>query len=177
MNKRVIIIGAEIAGLSSGCYLQMNGYETEIFEMHSLPGGLCTSWKRKDYTFNGSIHWLVGTCKEMSMNKLWEELHALNDKEIINYDEFFRIEFEENKFFREFTELEKLKEEMLNISPKDEETITEFINAVKEFAKCDLPVDKAPELYGAIDGINFLIKNRNFLKLLNKWKKVSFFRS
>ena len=30
--KRVKIAGAGIAGLSVGCYLQMNGYDTRIFE-------------------------------------------------------------------------------------------------------------------------------------------------
>lgn len=35
---KVNIIGAGISGLSVGCYLQMNGYETEIYEKHSLPG-------------------------------------------------------------------------------------------------------------------------------------------
>jgi phytoene dehydrogenase-like protein len=39
----IIIIGAGIAGLAAGCYAQMNGYQTSIFEMHSLPGGLCTA--------------------------------------------------------------------------------------------------------------------------------------
>jgi protoporphyrinogen oxidase len=39
MRKKVSIIGAGIAGLSAGCYLQMNGYDTQIFEMHDKPGG------------------------------------------------------------------------------------------------------------------------------------------
>ena len=30
-SKKVIISGARIAGLSAGCYLQMNGYDTEIY--------------------------------------------------------------------------------------------------------------------------------------------------
>ena len=60
MAKKVDIIGAGIAGLSAGCYLQMNGYDTEIFELHDKPGGLCTSWKRGDYAIDGCIHWLVG---------------------------------------------------------------------------------------------------------------------
>jgi len=51
-----IIIGADVAGLSAGCYGQMNGYDTKIFELHTLPGGLCTSWKRKGYVFDGCIH-------------------------------------------------------------------------------------------------------------------------
>ena len=173
MSKKIIIIGAGIAGLSAGCYLQMNGYQTEIFEMYSLPGGLCTSWKRKDYTFNGSIHWLVGTCENMNLHKIWEELHAIDNAKIVNHNEFFRIEFDDGEFFREYTDVNKLEEEMLRVAPEDEETIREFIDTVKEFAKYDFPVDKAPELYGAIDGIKFLFKYRHLLKLLRKWMVIS----
>jgi phytoene dehydrogenase-like protein len=43
MDKSIIIIGAGIAGLSTGCYCQMNGYNTQIFEMHTIPGGVCTT--------------------------------------------------------------------------------------------------------------------------------------
>jgi phytoene dehydrogenase-like protein len=56
--KKVNIVGAGIAGLSAGCYLQMNGYDTQIFEAHNLPGGVCTSWKRKGYTIDNCIHCL-----------------------------------------------------------------------------------------------------------------------
>lgn len=42
---------AGIAGLSAGCYARMNGYKTTIFEAHTIPGGLCTAWTRKGYTF------------------------------------------------------------------------------------------------------------------------------
>jgi uncharacterized protein with NAD-binding domain and iron-sulfur cluster len=44
MDKKIIIIGAGMAGLSAGCYARMNGYEAEIYESHSLPGGLCAAW-------------------------------------------------------------------------------------------------------------------------------------
>lgn len=53
-GKKMIIIGAGIAGLSAGCYAQMNGYQTTIFEMHDKPGGLCTAWKRKGYTIGAT---------------------------------------------------------------------------------------------------------------------------
>lgn len=47
--KRIIIVGAGIAGLSAGIYARRNGYEATIYESHYLPGGLCTSWKRKGF--------------------------------------------------------------------------------------------------------------------------------
>jgi len=52
-NQSITIIGAGFAGLSAGIYAQMNGYQSQIFEMHNLPGGLCTSWKRKEYIIDG----------------------------------------------------------------------------------------------------------------------------
>ena len=74
MEKSIIIIGAGIAGLSAGCYGRMNGYRTQIFEMHTSPGGLCTAWKRRGYTFDGCIHYLVGARPGLSFYRLWEEL-------------------------------------------------------------------------------------------------------
>jgi uncharacterized protein with NAD-binding domain and iron-sulfur cluster len=47
-EKSIAIIGAGVAGLAAGCYGRMNGYRTNIFEMHAGPGGLCTSWRRGD---------------------------------------------------------------------------------------------------------------------------------
>jgi phytoene dehydrogenase-like protein len=40
MKKSIIIIGAGLAGLSTGCYGQMNGYRSTIFEMHDKAGGV-----------------------------------------------------------------------------------------------------------------------------------------
>jgi len=37
--KKVLVIGAGIAGLSAASYLQRNGFDTEIFELHSIAGG------------------------------------------------------------------------------------------------------------------------------------------
>ena len=62
--RSIIIIGAGFAGLAAGIYAQMNGYRTQIFEMHSLPGGLCTSWRRRGYTFDGGVRYLSGTAPE-----------------------------------------------------------------------------------------------------------------
>lgn len=38
--SKVIIIGAGIVGLSASCYLQINEYDTEIFELNSIPASI-----------------------------------------------------------------------------------------------------------------------------------------
>ena len=40
MARKIAIIGGGIAGLRR-LYGRMNGYETEIFEMHTVAGGVC----------------------------------------------------------------------------------------------------------------------------------------
>jgi phytoene dehydrogenase-like protein len=89
--KKIIIIGAGIAGLSAGCYARMNGYETRIFEMHDKPGGLCTAWKRKGYTFDGCIEWLIGTTPGSAVNRIWHELGAAQGRKFIHHDVYQRI--------------------------------------------------------------------------------------
>ncbi len=91
MSKSIIIIGAGIAGLAAGCYGQMNGYRTQIFELHNHLGGLCTAWDRKGYTFDGCIHYLFGTAPGQAFHHVWEELGALPARPVINHAELMRI--------------------------------------------------------------------------------------
>ena len=71
-ERSIVIVGAGIAGLSAGCYARMNGYKTIILEMHNIPGGLCAAWKRKGYTFDISMHMLVGS-KSGPFHQMWQE--------------------------------------------------------------------------------------------------------
>ena len=69
-DKSIIIIGAGLAGLSTGCYAQMNGYKTQIFEMQNKPGGVCVSWQRKGYSFDYAVHNVFGISTNNSMSNL-----------------------------------------------------------------------------------------------------------
>ena len=69
-GPRLVIVGAGVAGLAAGCYAARSGYRTTILEMHDLPGGLCTSWRRKGYFFDGSVAGLAGTSPEMPIYRL-----------------------------------------------------------------------------------------------------------
>jgi len=133
MDKSIIIIGAGIAGLSAGCYAQMNGYRTQIFEMHDKPGGLCTSWKRQGYTFNGSIHWLAGSAPGNAYYRAYEELGARQGRRIVNHEEFTRVEGPDGKVFILYTDLDRLERHMKELAPGDAALIEEFTAAVRHF--------------------------------------------
>ena len=172
-NKSIIIIGAGIAGLSTGCYGQMNGYRTRIFEMHNMPGGLCTSWQRQGYTIDGCLAWLVGSTPGSEFYRIWEELGAIQGRRIINHEEYMRFKDAQGKTFIIYTNIDRLEQHMLELAPEDKEVIKEFIKGVSDCTRIEMPIEKAPEMYGPIDGIKLLFKMFPFMPVLKKWRKIS----
>ncbi len=172
-NKSIIIIGAGMAGLSAGCYGRMNGYSTRIFELHDTPGGLCTSWQRNGYTIDGCLHWVVGSAPESGFYKIWEELGAIQKPRIVNHEEFMRVESADGKTFILYTNIDRLEQQMLEVAPEDKDVIKEFIKGLRAYTRIEFPVDKAPELYGFIDGLKFLIKMFPFMPSIRKWSLIS----
>ncbi len=173
MDKSIIIIGAGIAGLSAGCYGQMNGYKTRIFEMHTTPGGLCTAWKRRGYLIDGCIHWLTGSSPGNSFYRLWEEVGAVQGRTMVDPENFIRIEGKEGKVFIVYTDLHRLEQHMKELAPEDKDIIEEFINAALICTRLDMPIEKAPELYSPIDGLKMMFTMFPYLRLMRKWGKIS----
>ena len=70
-GKKVIIIGGGIAGLSAGIHAQMDGFETEIYESHFKPGGMCTTWTRSGYKIDNCVHWFSCCNPGFQLYKQW----------------------------------------------------------------------------------------------------------
>ena len=116
----------------------MNGYRTTIFEMRDKPGGLCTSWMKKGFTFDYTIHNLAGTVKSSSTHRIWDELGALQNTEIINHEELVRVESPDGRTFTVYSDLDRLVDEMKRLSPTDVGVIDEYAKAVRSFSRIDL---------------------------------------
>jgi len=173
-DKSIIIIGGGIAGLSAGCYGQMNGFHTRIFEMHKKkPGGLCTAWKRQGYTINGCLHWLIGSSPLSKFHKIWTELGALEGKTVIDYEEFGRIEFADGKKLVFSANLDQLEKDLLEAAPEDGKLVREFVTACRTCTKFEPPLEKAPEVMGLFDAIKLIATNLPLLFMLWKWNHIS----
>lgn len=172
MERKVIIIGGGITGLSAGCYLRMNGYLTSIFEMHDKVGGVCTGWERKGYTIDGAMHWLVGTKAGRPFYNIWEELGALQGRTVIDHEQFMRVEGSRGKVFVIYCDADRLEQHMKELAPEDEKAIEEFIDTVRGFTKMEIPVEKAPELTGLVDRLK-MVKMLPRLPTLRKWSNMT----
>jgi phytoene dehydrogenase-like protein len=173
VNKKIIIIGAGIAGLSAGIHACRNGYETEIFEKHTLPGGLCTAWERKGYTFDGCIHWLVGTKPKSQFNRLWQEVCDLDKMEIIESEVFLTIEGTGGKVLRIFNDIDRLESHLLEYSPQDEAVIKELAGAARLMSRMEFPLEKPDELLKVWDFPLIMIKMLPMFKLMGKFSRVT----
>ncbi|MDY0098133.1 MAG: NAD(P)/FAD-dependent oxidoreductase [Bacteroidales bacterium] len=128
MDKDILIIGAGISGLSTGCYAQMNGYGTAIYEMNKVPGGLCTAWQRKGYTFDISMHMLMGSVSG-PMHKMWEELGVTGNFKFHFHRQISQIEGLGKKL-NFSVDRKQLEDDMTVISPDDEKLIKEFTRLI-----------------------------------------------
>lgn len=169
MTQSIIIIGAGIAGLSAGCYAQMNGYKTRIFEMHDKPGGLCTAWKRKGYTFDGCIVWLVGSRAETAINRIWQELGAVQGRQFIDHDVFQRLEGNDGRALSVYTNLEQLERHMKELSPADSAVIEELCNIGRRLT----PFVDVVNQSSLLESFKMSFRMLPFLGIMLKYGKIS----
>ncbi len=179
---KINIIGAGVAGLSAGCYLQMNGFETTIFERHSTFGGLCTSWHRSGYTFESGLQWLLGSGQSNPFYQLWSELINMDAIRFVHHEERMELEVKNNtdihgnKKFHLYTNLRRLEEYLLSIAPEDEKIIRRFIHTMRRMQSYEIPpmIRAVPELLPWHQKIKF-IKHLPLLLFLNRLKNETNF--
>ena len=168
----IVIIGAGLAGLSCGCYLQMNGYRTEILETNKEPGGLCVAWDRGPYVFDGCLRWLAGTHPASNFHRMWTELGALDGRAIVNYPEFLRLEATDGRVLSLPTDIDRLAAELKRISPADARLIDQLISAARRCAPLEPPL-KAIEVMSGPEKLKLLFEYFPMLPVIFKWKNLT----
>ena len=142
MMKKVIVIGAGIAGLSAAIYAQRSGFDVTLCEQHSQAGGMCTGWKRKGYLFEGSTHSLTGSNPKTALYQLWRETGALDeDTKVFFRDPFYAIEWE-GRVINLYRDLSKTLTQLrqLSLSPVDRKLLGRLESDVRSFSCLQMPV-------------------------------------
>ena len=174
--KKIIIIGAGMAGLSAGIHAQANGYDTVIFEMHDLPGGLCTSWKRGAYLIDGCIHWLCGSSGKGLLGKYLDEVGLLTNRKFLDREELTRIEVgpeNDRRWFIAYTDRERFNRHMKELSPEDAEEIDRFTALMEKFVSFPSATDKPRELWGVGDYLSMIKTMKPFMKEFREYGSLT----
>jgi phytoene dehydrogenase-like protein len=171
--KKMLIIGAGIAGMTAAAYARKSGFDVDVYEMHTIPGGECTGWQRGDYHFDGCIHWMMGTKPGSGLHKMWKEVGALDESIAIHLNKVFFTYQKDGRTLKIYRDLDKLEKHMLVLSPADAPKIREFCKDARAFSKMDMPVSKPMEMYTAADGIRMAFKFGKLMPLFKKYNSIS----
>jgi len=171
MNKKsIIIIGAGLAGLSTGCYAQMNGYESRIFEHHSKPGGVAAVWRRGEYLIDGGVHFLICHKPGTPIYDVYSEIGAVGPYEFEDVTTYLRFVDETGSQIIEFTrDLDRLERDLLRVSPEDEDEIRRFIKEIHWMKGSPLLTELGmsvtpPELRSRADSLREMWRMRGFMR-------------
>jgi phytoene dehydrogenase-like protein len=151
-KKKVIVIGAGLAGLATGIYARMNGYDARIFEHGRQPGGVSATWKRGDYLFDGGIHFYMGFRPGQPVHELYQELGVYQADQYREMDIYSRFIHPQDGSSIDVTpDLDGFAAALRDLSPPDSGLVGDLIAGAKTFARADFlaPMEKPPEMQSA----------------------------
>ncbi|MGC4118508.1 MAG: FAD-dependent oxidoreductase [Myxococcales bacterium] len=173
-GKKVAVIGGGIAGLAAGCYARTSGYEVTVLEAHALPGGLCTSWRRKGYTFDGCIHWLTGARPGSPFYDFWSELKVLPGPRLVDHASFYDFVDPDGRRFRLYCDADRLAAHIAELSPADAEAGRVLAADIKRVAVArPFPMDAPPTGMSLRDRLRFLRALLPLLGVLRRYAGLS----
>jgi len=125
-SKKVIIIGAGIAGLSAAIRLRVQGFEVSVYEANDYPGGKLTAFSEKGYRFD------MGPSL-FTMPQYIEELFKLSGKPIEDYFNYKKKDIVCNYFYEDGTTFsananqEKFAEEASQTFEVDKQSVEKYL--------------------------------------------------
>jgi phytoene desaturase len=176
-EKSLIIIGAGLSGLSAGCYAQMNGYRSHIFEHHVHPGGVAACWKRGEYLIDGGIHFVMGHKPGTRLHELYRELGIVPRCRFVDLPGYGRFIHEASGHTVLLGDnLDHWSTALKALSPADAQIVDELIaggRALQGLDMSEVGMSKPPELSGTLDQAKDLwAMRRMFRFMMGKYSKT-----
>jgi phytoene dehydrogenase-like protein len=136
----------------------MNGYRARILEMHSAPGGVCASWRRSGYTFDGCIHNLSGSAPTSPFHQMWRELGVVPALKMHAYRELVALDGAGgHQAFVWPSDLDELAEALKRRFPEDAGAAARLVSAARAFRRFDIlalllkaPLERAAAIASAL---------------------------
>jgi len=167
-DKSLIIIGAGLAGLAAGCYAQMNGYRSRIFEHHSQPGGVAAWWRRGQYHIDGGIHFLMGHREGQPLYELYRELGTAAPDTVTDMTEYGAfVDEASGKRLLLSSDLGQIISALASLSPADARPINDLAAGASAFQAAgafDIGMGAPPELAGPLAMLSQFWGMRKVLK-------------
>ena len=138
--KKIGIIGAGVSGMTAAIYCLKSGFDVRLIEQHSISGGVCTSWTRKGYTFEGAVHWLTDSAQTDPLYRLWRDTDILAEGVQTRRNDPYFVYRYEGKDICLYRDVEKLQAHFLEIAPGDAKAIKRLCGDIRSMGHLKMPV-------------------------------------
>lgn len=161
-----IVIGAGIGGLVCAALLAKSGLKVLILEQHHLPGGCCTSFKRKEFTFDTAVHFVEGAGENGQFFEILKELGVEREVEFYKLDPLYKVIYPDESVSvpADLGEYIGLLSEKF---PDERENIPRFFDRVKGIM---IEVERLPTILRPWDFLLFPVR----FPLISKYYKKTF---
>ena len=127
-KKKVIILGSGPTGLITAWKLLEEGFHVTIIEKNSITGGLCRSWKYKDFILDTGPH--IFHTPDRELKKFWKE----NFNDLLVEGKFY-CKNVKGENFNEFYDYPFSKEALKNFDNKTRKKIKNELLICKKYKK------------------------------------------
>lgn len=130
----IITIGAGLGTLTAAALLAKKGYKVAMVEQHNIPGGMATTFKRKNLTVEVGLHELDGLDEYDMKIKILDFLGIRKKLTFIRLPEFYRFIHGETDITipDSDTEAEKI---LTGKFPEEKKGIQKYFNTIRDLRK------------------------------------------
>jgi len=167
-KKSAIIIGAGIGGITTALYLSKNGWQVNVYEKNSFPGGRCSHIIRDGHRFDtGATMMLMPDIYRMVFDSLGLKIEEVLD--IISLKELYTIFFDDNSKLVFSSDKELLKQQLDKIEKGSFNKAIKYVSTGYKLYKLAFNKILGKNFYRLRDFINFnnlllLLKLKVYLK-------------
>ena len=160
-----VIIGAGLGGLTCALYLAKKGMKVKVVEQHSQPGGYCTSFKRKGFTFSSAVEMPWGCEEGGNLHRVLTTLGLQGRTEFHKLEPFCRVIFPEYSFSIPAS-FDRFAEALATRFPEERTGIVNLFSTIKELSKGYFQeIEKLP----SESSVYLKYKDKTFQQLLNDY--------
>ena len=157
----VIIIGAGIGGITAGALLAKRGLDVLIVEQHYLPGGVCSTVKRKGFAMDAGAALLFGWGEKTESSHRYVMNVLEEDIDMIPHEAIYRMNFGGGKSVTFWKDFKRYFNELTTAFPgKDDQFrgfYNECFNVYNQISKNPLPM--SPDTIPKLLGLKMLLKD------------------
>jgi len=138
-----IIIGAGIGGLTAASLLAQKGYKVKVFEKQRTFGGYAQNFKRRDFTFDASLHSISSPDASAQLSELLSNCGVLDKIEFIRHKYIFRLIAPDLDIRIQNADIDGLVDQLVPFFPQERSGMRSLLTEIKKAHDSVLRMDKS----------------------------------